>query len=271
MARARCTRTLLVLVAALAVACTRPPRPVPIADSVSVPVPIPVLTPVPPDARVDAVVAALGPRVRAHWAPYLRAAGLDYPPPELAFLVFKRERRLEVWGRADGPWRRIDALPILAASGVAGPKLRWGDRQVPEGMYRVVAFNPKSRFHLSMMLDYPNLDDVAEAERDGRTELGGDIFIHGGAHSIGCVAIGDRAIENLFVLVADVGMERVQVIVAPRDPRGAIPLAPIPGLPFTADLYRRIEEGLQPFALPRASKNLGEGSPAMSGGVDTAE
>ncbi len=202
---------------------------------------------VPP--TVESVVAALGPRVRVHWAPYLRAAGLEYPPAELVLLAFKRERRLEIWGRADPAqaWARIDALPVLAASGVAGPKLREGDRQVPEGFYRLVAFNPNSRFHLSMMLDYPNADDLAAAAADGRTDLGSEIFIHGGARSIGCLAIGDVAIENLFVLVADVGIDRVEVIVAPHDPRGGIPLAPIAGLPFTGDLYRRLADRLAAF------------------------
>lgn len=201
----------------------------------------------PPERTVASVVAELGPRVRAHWEPFLRAAGLSYPPPDLALLAFKGERRLEVWGRDAGPWTRIDALPILAASGDPGPKLREGDRQVPEGIYRLVAFNPNSRFHLSLMLDYPNADDVAVAEAEGRTDLGGEIFIHGGAVSIGCLAIGDRAIENLFVLVADVGLEHVQVIVAPRDPRHGGGLAPVPALPFTQELYRRIEDGLRPF------------------------
>ncbi len=208
------------------------------------PAPMPI---VPPGPEVLAVVADLGPRVRTHWMPYVRAAGLDYPPSELALLGFKRERRLEVWGRADGPWVRIDALPILAASGLAGPKLRWGDRQVPEGLYRLVAFNPNSRYYLSLMIDYPNADDLAAAAAESRGDLGGDIFIHGGAVSIGCLAIGDRAIENLFVLVADVGIDRVQVILAPRDPRGGIALAPAPGLASTVELYRRIEEALMPF------------------------
>ncbi len=172
---------------------------------------------------------------------------MPYPPAELALLAFKRERRLEIWGRADGPWARIDALPILAASGGAGPKRHEGDGQVPEGLYRVVAFNPNSRFHLSLMLDYPNADDVAVADAEGRTDLGSEIFIHGGAASIGCLAIGDLAIEDLFVLVADVGMERVQVVLAPHDPRGGVPLTPVPGLPFTRELYRRIAERLAVF------------------------
>ncbi len=240
---------MVVLVAALTASCTRA-RPVPRPpEPASTPAPQHTVSPSPTRTvdLVAAVVDALGPRVRARWAPHLRAAGLAYPPAELALLGFKRERRLEVWGRSDGPWARLDVFPILAASGSAGPKLRQGDLQVPEGMYRVVAFNPESHFHLSMMLDYPNFDDVALAEVEGRTDLGGDIFIHGGDRSIGCLAIGDRAIEDLFVLVADVGMEHVQVILAPRDPRNGSRLAPVPGLPFTAELYRRIEEQLAPF------------------------
>ena len=202
---------------------------------------------VPPERTVESVVGELGPSARARWAPLCHVVGLDYPPPELALLAFKRERRLEIWGRQDGPWVPLDAIPVLAASGVAGPKLREGDGQVPEGFYRIVAFNPNSRFHLSLMLGYPNADDLAEADRDGRTDLGGEIFVHGGARSIGCLAVGDYAIERLFVLVADVGIENVQVIIAPHDPRGGITLEPIAEIPLTADLYPRIEDALRQF------------------------
>ncbi len=239
------------LVAAAAIGCGRPSLVPPLP-----PLPEPVIPygpPAPPAARdpaVDEVVGALGARVRAHWKPLVAAAGISYPPGELALLGFKRERRLEVWGRDTpaAPWVRIDALPILAASGAGGPKLRQGDLQVPEGLYRLVAFNPRSRFHLSLMIDYPNTDDIAVAAATGRTDLGGDIFIHGGARSIGCLALGDRAIENLFVLVADVGLGHVEVVLAPHDPRGGLGLAPMPGMPFTADLYRRIADHLAAFA-----------------------
>lgn len=214
------------------------------------PRPTPEAPPVPPRAQIDAVIAAIGPQSRGHWAPLFRAAGLAYPPGDVVLLGFKRERRLEIWARggAEDAFARVDAIPILAASGISGPKLRQGDLQVPEGLYRLIAFNPNSRFHLSMLVDYPNADDLAVAAADGRTELGGEIFIHGGAKSIGCLALGDAAIEHLFVLVADVGMEHVQVVLAPHDPRGGAPLAPIPGLPFTADLYRRIALRLAAFS-----------------------
>lgn len=68
-----------------------------------------------------------------------------------------------------------------------------------------------------MRLDYPGEDDVLAAKEDGRdvAQLGGDIMIHGGAASIGCVAIGDPAIEEIFWLVASVGLERTSVVIAP--------------------------------------------------------
>ncbi len=206
--------------------------------------------PVPGRRTVEDVVAEIGPSARLRLVSLARYAGLDYPPRELALLGFKRERRLEIWGRDEGPWSRIDALPILAASGGPGPKLRQGDRQVPEGLYRVIGLNPNSRYHLSIGLDYPNAFDLVEAARDGRDDPGSEIFIHGGARSIGCLAIGDYAIEALFVLVADVGIEQVQVILAPRDPRGGIPLAPLPEVPFTAELYPLIGESLRRFRSP---------------------
>lgn len=92
---------------------------------------------------------------------------------------------------------------MLAASGGPGPKLREGDLQVPEGVYRLTAFNPNSSYHLSLRVDYPNAEDRAAEDRavarsDRRTSLGGDIFIHGKAVSIGCLAIGDPGIEELL-------------------------------------------------------------------------
>jgi len=88
---------------------------------------------------------------------------------------------------------------------------------VPEGIYRVKWLNPNSRFHLSMRLDYPNEFDRARATKDGRGNLGGDIMIHGGEMSCGCLAVGDEASEDLFVLAADVGVQNIKVILSPVD------------------------------------------------------
>ena len=74
-----------------------------------------------------------------------------------------------------------------------------GDKQVPEGFYRIELLNPNSRYHLSLRVNYPNADDIERAREDRRDllNLGGDIMIHGGAESIGCIAIGNPAIEHL--------------------------------------------------------------------------
>jgi murein L,D-transpeptidase YafK len=97
--------------------------------------------------------------------------------------------------------RLLKTFPILAQSGNPGPKHQEGDLQVPEGVYRIAVFNPESRFHLSLGLNYPNEADRARV--DSR-KPGGDIYIHGSAVSIGCLAMGDEAIEQIFLLAYDV-------------------------------------------------------------------
>ena len=170
---------------------------------------------------VAGVIAEIGPALERRWRDRLAAVGIDWPPQGIVLLGLKQEKHLEVWAAAgERRWVRVGDYPIRAASGGAGPKLREGDRQVPEGVYRIVGLNPNSRYHLSMKLDYPNASERAWAARDGRTNLGGDIFIHGRAASIGCLAMGDPAIEELFVLVHGVGRGGVKVVIVPNDLRG---------------------------------------------------
>lgn len=168
---------------------------------------------------VDDILRIYGPAAEARLKPHFEKACVEYPPPRIALLAFKEEKRLELWAGKGRGWALIRSYPILAASGTTGPKLRRGDRQVPEGIYRIEHLNPNSSYHLSMKLDYPNAFDRARAKEDGRTDLGGDIFLHGNAVSIGCIALGDPAIEELFVLAARVGIGRVTVISAPCDLR----------------------------------------------------
>jgi murein L,D-transpeptidase YafK len=127
---------------------------------------------------------------------------------------------------------------VQAASGGPGPKLREGDRQVPEGLYKLLWLNPNSSYHLSMKLDYPNAFDRGKGRADGRTRLGGDIFIHGRAASIGCLAMGDPAIEELFTLVAEVGVGNVRVTIAPHDLRRRP--APTDGPAWVRELYEAL-------------------------------
>jgi len=185
-----------------------------------------------------------GPRARIRLTPYFERAGVAYPPESITLLGFKAERRLELWARADGAEHLVRAWPVLAASGAAGPKLREGDLQVPEGRYRVVALNPNSSYHLSLQLDFPNAFDAARAAEEKRAP-GGDIFIHGKDKSVGCLALGDEAIEELFTLVESVGIEHVGVILAPRDLRdGVRPVLPDDAPGWTGELYDELAREL---------------------------
>ena len=146
----------------------------------------------------------------------------------------------------------VRSYPILAASGRLGPKLRQGDKQVPEGLYRIESLNPNSRFHLALRVDYPNAFDRRLAARDRRTDLGGDIMIHGGAASIGCLAMGDEAAEDLFALVAEVGKENIDVVLSPVDFREQTLPATAGGLPdWMPELHSRIRERLEVLPLAR--------------------
>ncbi|MFZ5868828.1 MAG: L,D-transpeptidase family protein [Thermodesulfobacteriota bacterium] len=168
---------------------------------------------------VGEVVSMYGPAAQKRMLPFFEAAGIPYPPAAVTMIALKAERRLELWAHHGGTWKSVKTYEIAGASGKPGPKLREGDRQVPEGIYRIDSLNPNSSFHLSMRINYPNAFDVERAKLDGRTQLGGDIFIHGKDDSIGCLAMGDEAIEELFVLVDRIGIRNVTVIIAPRDLR----------------------------------------------------
>lgn len=190
--------------------------------------------------------------VRARLAPTFTEAGVAYPPAQLTFIATKEDRVLQMYATgADGRFHFIRAYPILAASGALGPKLREGDRQVPEGIYRVRELNPNSLFHLSLWLDYPNDFDLARAAEDGRSEPGSEIMIHGDTRSRGCLAMGDEAAEDLFVLAASVGIENVTVILTPVDFRSTPNFAPPDGNPsWTGELYRIIASKLEAYSAP---------------------
>jgi len=141
--------------------------------------------------------AAASERVRPALETALYQQDLRFGDP--VFLrAYKKERILEVFvqNREDGKFRLFRSYPVAAASGTLGPKRREGDKQVPEGFYIVPpsAMNPESQYHLSFNIGYPNTFDV----HHGRT--GSFIMIHGGRASIGCLAMTDPGIEEIFIL-----------------------------------------------------------------------
>ena len=203
---------------------------------------------------VEQRVAQHGYRARERLKPYFVRAGVAYPPKSIVLVGLKKERRLEVYAGNDrNNLKFIRSYSVLGASGSLGPKLREGDRQVPEGVYRIDAMNPNSRYHLSLRVNYPNAFDRRMASIDGRSELGGDIFIHGKAISAGCLAMGDWVAEELFVMVADNTTNDVRVILSPVDLRASELPRLASGAPaWTRGLYRQIKYELSRLSKPQA-------------------
>ena len=114
--------------------------------------------------------------------------------------IFKAESELEVWKqRDDGHFYHFKTYPICNWSGGLGPKLRQGDKQSPEGFYKVNRhqMNPNSKFHLSFDLGFPNAYDRAH----GRT--GNFLMVHGKCRSAGCYAMTDGLIEEIYALARE--------------------------------------------------------------------
>lgn len=178
-----------------------------------------------------------------------KRAKVQYPPKEITLLAFKKEKKLELWAKQDNQWHWIKNYNLTAFSGVLGPKLKEHDKQIPEGIYHLTMLNPFSSFHLSIMLDYPNNFDRSIARLERRHRLGNNIFLHGKNVSVGCLAVGDRAIDQIFLLVSKVGLVNSTVIIAPNDMRKSPPATQLKGKPkWITLLYKKIKVALKPFS-----------------------
>jgi murein L,D-transpeptidase YafK len=197
----------------------------------------------------DRVAAARQNRARS-LSTLFASVGVQYPPAELYLRAFKQERELEVWAGARGqPLTKVKTYAFCAASGELGPKRQEGDLQVPEGFYTVDLFNPRSAFHLSMRVSYPNESDRLL----GRRPLGGAIMVHGNCVSIGCIAIEDDPIEELYVLTLDGGAKMARAVPIHIFPRrlDAEGLAALEQLPYASEslmaFWRSLEPGWRLF------------------------
>lgn len=134
----------------------------------------------------------------------LEAMGLEYGSP-IFMRAFKEERELEIWVENDGVFHLFRVYPVAGLSGWLGPKRYRGDLQAPEGFYRVTPsqMNPDSRFHLAFDLGYPNEYDRA------RHRTGSSLMIHGRETSMGCFAMTDEAMEEIYAL-ADAALRNGQ-------------------------------------------------------------
>lgn len=194
-------------------------------------------------------VEQFAPAARGRLEPHFQSAQMAWPPEQMVLIGLKNERRLELYAAGkDGKYKFIRDYPFTAFSGQLGPKLQEGDRQIPEGIYRIESLNPNSLYHLSLRVDYPNEFDRAQGRKDGRSNLGGDIMIHGRASTIGCIPVGDPAIEELFVLAAQTGINNIKVIITPVDFRTSKLPPDMPEIPaWSGELYAQIARELGQF------------------------
>ncbi len=159
----------------------------------------------------------IGNKIDNIWDSRYKELGLKSISKKFCIIGLKKEQILEIWTDDLDKNILIKKYKFTAFSGELGPKLQSGDRQIPEGIYEVESLNPNSSYHLSMKINYPNQFDEECAKIDNRKDLGGDIFIHGKNVTIGCIPIGDKNIEELFILVFKVGLKNTKVILAPND------------------------------------------------------
>jgi murein L,D-transpeptidase YafK len=169
--------------------------------------------------------------------------------------IFKLENQMEVWlQNAAGTYTQFRTYPICNWSGEIGPKTREGDRQAPEGFYVVSTrqMNPNSKYYLSFNIGYPNAYDKAH----GYT--GSYLMVHGGCRSVGCYAITDDAIKELFTLA------REAFAAGQRDfPVHAFPFRMTPenlaqraGQPWSG-LWQNLKEGYDLFEATRIPPAVG--------------
>ena len=121
---------------------------------------------------------------------------LNYGSP-IFIRIFKDSMDFEVWVKSENEFKLFKTYKICTyGSGTLGPKLRQGDGQAPEGFYFVTPerLNPVSNFHLSFNLGYPNKYDRIHRR------TGGALMVHGNCVSIGCYAMTNAVIEEIYTI-----------------------------------------------------------------------
>lgn len=148
-----------------------------------------------------------------------REKKMAWPLKNMYIRSFKYDSKLEVWVKYENEekYRLFKTYKVCALAGSLGPKRMQGDYQVPEGFYRINEFNPRSTYHLSLGLNYPNPSDRILGDS---IQPGGDIYIHGKCVTSGCIPIQDQQIEELYILAAHAhsqGQDFIPVHIFPVD------------------------------------------------------
>ena len=166
------------------------------------------------DNSLDAIVERAGKPLSKEMIADIERRHMKVGSPILV-RIFKREKMLEVWKENDiGRFELLKTYRICRLSGGLGPKIREGDRQSPEGFYTVTPdlMHPMSRAYLAFNIGFPNAYDQA----NGRT--GSFVMVHGNCASIGCFAMTNKPMGEIFALAREAfaaGQESIQVQIFP--------------------------------------------------------
>jgi murein L,D-transpeptidase YafK len=166
--------------------------------------------------------------------------------------VIKKEKKLEAWvsERGKNTFTLLHTYDFCSTSGILGPKRLEGDLQIPEGIYYINHFNPKSNFHLSLGINYPNASDYVFSNKK---KPGGEIYIHGNCVTVGCVPITDDKIKELYILAVEAknnGQDKIPVYIFPcrlDEPELYSLREEFSDFPKTLSLWRNLQSIYQDF------------------------
>jgi murein L,D-transpeptidase YafK len=169
--------------------------------------------------------------------------------------TYKKEAEFEIWKqRSDGRYALLKTYPMCRWSGQLGPKVKEGDRQVPEGFYAITPgqMNPNSAYYLSFNVGYPNAYDRAHGAS------GGAIMVHGACSSAGCFSMTDQQIAEIYAIARESfagGQREIQMQSYPfhMNAENFAKHRADPNIAF----WRQLKEGADNFEVTKAEPRVG--------------
>jgi murein L,D-transpeptidase YafK len=201
----------------------------------------------PSTPKAQSAMAQTRPKIQQE----LQAKGFAVGQP-IFVRIFKIPGVLELWMNKGKGFELFKSYQVCNYSGFPGPKINEGDWQAPEGFYSVSAeqLNPNSGYHLAFDVGYPNEFDQA------KHRTGGLIMVHGNCKSVGCFAMTDSRIEEIYLLAHEAlarGQERFDVHIFP------FPMTATNMKKFAASPWIKFWQGLEPgFTAFEQSKQVPE-------------
>ncbi|MDR2550928.1 MAG: murein L,D-transpeptidase [Desulfobulbus sp.] len=188
----------------------------------------------PSTPKADQLMSQTKPKIQQE----LRSKGFALGEP-IFVRIFKLPGILELWMDKGRGFELFKSYRVCNYSGFLGPKINEGDWQSPEGFYSVSAeqMNPKSSYHLAFDVGYPNEFDMS------KNRTGSLIMVHGDCQSVGCFAMTDGRIEEIYLLAHEAlknGQERFGVHIFP------FPLTPLNLKKFAASPWIKFWQALEP-------------------------